>query len=77
MNTQPKTSKLLDPAVRMPPLAHWPDKSVPFDIGNSAAADWLTRQPNIRQWLFEAVRWRELIVFDTEMGTWHGKEWKA
>jgi len=60
-------------AKKMPPLRH----SVPgqkFDILKSEAAQWLTRQPDIMQIVFESVKNRE-ITYDPEMGTWQGVDY--
>jgi hypothetical protein len=59
---------------RMSPLAHWPDRTRPFDIARSQVVEWLTRQPDVLQWLFQTVQTRKLILFDRRSRTWHGAD---
>jgi hypothetical protein len=57
----------------MPALQH-SQPGEHFDIERSAAAKWLVDQPDVLQWVFDAVRNRKLIVFNPETRTWRGKE---
>lgn len=66
------TRKPILAALTMPPLRHWPNQMLPFDISNSQVIRWLTAQPEVQQWLFDTLRSRKLIVFDAATGLWHG-----
>ena len=65
-------SKLLRVARSMPPLSHWPNKPEAFHILKSEVSEWLANQPDIRQWLFQTVHSRRLIIFDPQTRTWCG-----
>ncbi|MBQ9346046.1 MAG: hypothetical protein IJT94_01735 [Oscillibacter sp.] len=39
---------------------------------HSQVADWLCRQPEIRQKIFEMAKDRKVIVYDKASGTWRG-----
>jgi len=67
-----RTPKLLEIATTMPFLPH-SVPGQPFDIMHSGVAAWLVEQPNVRQWLFESVKTRNLIVFDGKLRTWRGR----
>lgn len=68
-----KHSPLWDVAKSMPPLRHSiPGK--PFDISESDAVQWLMRQPEIQQMVFNAVRNQGSIVYDPDTGAWQGIE---
>jgi hypothetical protein len=56
----------------MPPLSHWPDRTKPFDLRQSAVCKWLAAQPDVLNWLFGAVQQRDLILFDRQGRTWRG-----
>jgi hypothetical protein len=71
--TTPQTlSRLLHVAVNMPPLVHYPDRERRFRIEDSPVANWLASQHDLRQWLFNGVATRNLIVFDKSTGLWRG-----
>jgi hypothetical protein len=55
----------------MPPLRH----SVPgekFNIEKSQVVAWLVNQPEVLQWMFDAIRESGRIKFDAESGLWSG-----
>ncbi len=68
-------AKILDCCKTMPRLRHkLPGED--FDIRKSEVVAWLVSQPSIRQFVFNRVAQRGLIVFDRESGTWQGKDSK-
>ena len=69
-----RVSRLLQPALAMPPLEHW-DRAQPFDASNSEVLKWIAAQPELQAWLFEKLRNWRLIVFNRETGLWNGKDW--
>jgi hypothetical protein len=56
----------------MPELAHYVDRARKFRIEDSPVASWLAAQPDLRQWLFNSVATRGLIVFNKATGLWRG-----
>jgi hypothetical protein len=70
-----KHSHNLDTARMMPPLRHKLDGQ-PFDLGASQVLKWIAAQPQLQAWLFERLRNRKLIVFDSAAQKWRGKDWK-
>ena len=43
-----------------------------FDSSKSEVVDWLTSQPEIREWVFEQIRMSGALVYDWVRGTWGG-----
>lgn len=72
MKPKPGASLLLQCVEDMPPCRHWPYQDQPFDINDSEVVRWLSRQPDVQQWLFNTMKSRGLIVFDQARGTWRG-----
>lgn len=68
----------LECAKKMPPLKHKIDGQ-DFDPRKSEVLKWLTQQPDILNYLFDAVRgnqYRESpIVYDPDKGTWKGVDY--
>ena len=64
----------------MPPLAHWPDRSVPFDWDNSQVLAFILplvagdRRHAIS--LFNAAKAKGAIVFDKDSNCWRGLDYK-
>ena len=46
-----------------------------FNIMQSKAAEWLCRQPEVRQYIFDAARETGSIEYDKELGEWRGVDW--
>ena len=70
-----KISKNLLIARKMPPLYH----SIPgkaFDIKNSRVLWWLTKQPEILNYIWNNLKNSGLIVYNKETGKWHGIDFK-
>lgn len=65
---------------KMPPLRHRIDGE-PYDIMKSEVMDWIVKQPEVRQWLYDKVadktggRMPEFIKYDSEKGTWQGVDY--
>lgn len=60
----------------MPPLRHSAgDKK--FDITKSKACQWLIRQPDVLNYVFDKVREEKLIAYDLTTGTWQGIDYQA
>ncbi len=59
---------------QMPAKQHWPDKAKPFKVEDSRAVQWLVRQPEVLEWLFQEMRSAELIGYDEETREWSGQE---
>lgn len=74
-----KLSQRLEVAKKMPPLRH--SLTQPFDPQKSEVVQWLVNQPEILNYLFDAVRgngYRETaIIFDDKTGTWQGIDYEA
>lgn len=72
-----KMSARFECAKKMPPLRHKTTDS--FDPRESEVIQWLIQQPDILNYLFDAVRgnqYRESpIVYDSETGTWRGTDY--
>ena len=51
----------------------YPDQSKPFAIEESDVVAWLIAEPGVRQWLFDTIRDRGLIVYDRFSKTWSGR----
>ncbi len=72
-----EASKQLHSALKMPPLHHKVDVSGgKFDITKSEVSLWLMQQPDIMQYVFTRIKNSGLIVYDSEAGTWQGKDYK-
>jgi hypothetical protein len=65
----------MEAAARMPPLTHWPSGQC-FDIMRSEVAAWLSRQPALRQEIFNLCRRNGAITYDLETRQWRGVEWR-
>ena len=63
----------MEAARKMPPLSHFV-RGEPFDIMRSKAAEWLSRQPEIRQWLWNIAKKHGSIILDLENHVWHGAD---
>ncbi len=70
---QIKSEKVKAAIRSMPPLSHWPDKSVEFDVTKSPMMQWVAQQPEVMAWLYDAIRETgELTAFNPETGLWAG-----
>lgn len=58
-------------AKEMPPLPH-SKSGISFSVFESEVVRWLTEQPEILQYLFDKVRSRGYIVYDSETKMWRG-----
>ena len=58
-------------ARRMPPLPHFVHGR-PFNIMESQAAEWLSRQPEIRQRIWNDAKKDGAIFLDPSTGMWRG-----
>ena len=68
-----KYSKAFHKVCLMPKnLAHWPDRSQPFDPSKSEVVAWLVAQPEIQNYLFDKCHNSGAICFDSESQTWRG-----
>ncbi len=72
-----KKSQKLERAAVMPYLPHSPPAGQPFDWSTSEVADWLTRQPELRQYLFDRCVRAGVIVYNKPSGMWHGRDVKG
>jgi hypothetical protein len=71
-----KVTPALRVAAKMPLLAHHrPGER--FHISNSEVVQWLVRQPEVQQEIFNWAKNNNSIVLDIETGCWHGAAWKA
>jgi len=61
---------------KMPSLVHW-DRNQPFDIMKSEVVEWLIKQPDVRQFLFDRVKGTGMITFDEKLGKWRGVDDQA
>jgi hypothetical protein len=68
-----KISKASLKARQMPPLPH-STKNQSFNINNSQAAQWLSRQPEILNAIFQYYKEQEAIIYDPDTGTWSGAD---
>jgi len=64
----------MEAARKMPPLPHFVRGEPSFDIMRSKAAEWLSRQPEIRQWLWNIAKKHGSIILDLENHVWHGAD---
>ncbi len=60
-------------ASMMPPLRH--KTTEPFDVMQSEVCDWLCRQPQIRQLVFDMAKSTGLIEYDADDGVWYGTDY--
>ena len=65
-------NEYLDKAAKMPELAHYPNKELPYDVMKSDVAAWLIEQPEAREWLCAAARSYGAIVYDADANKWRG-----
>ena len=59
---------------QMPPLRHSVDGEE-FDIAESEAARWISRQPEVMQKIFDTARYRGVIEYNPETGKWQGVDY--
>ena len=70
-----KRSKLLEAAYKMPPLYH----TIPgekFDIRKSRVIWWLTKQPDILNWLWNNISQSGMVAYNPETGKWQGVDYE-
>ncbi len=78
--TEKNISKKLQCVKKMPPLKHNVGNGK-FDITKSEVTQWLIRQPEIMQWIFDHANNMQrhgeelLIKFNPETGTWQGVDY--
>lgn len=61
----------------MPPLDHHPMRPAPWTARDSEVIRWLASADAGGNWLFQALRDAEAIVFDPVAKTWSGAEYVA
>jgi hypothetical protein len=71
-----RVSLALKAAAKMPPLTHWPPAGHGFDIMRSEVVDWLIKQPEIRQSIFNYCKRSGVIEYDVESRCWRGVDWR-
>jgi len=57
----------------MPVLTHH-EPGTEFDWQNSAVADWIVNQDEVRAYLFDKLSQAGLIVYDPDTCTWRGHD---
>lgn len=68
-----KKDKRLLVARNMPPLTHKIENEC-FDIYKSEVVQWLIKQPELLNYIFDQVKKKE-IVYDPETGKWQGVDY--
>ena len=63
-------------AKQMPALRH-KKTNEDFDVKQSAVCNWLAKQPEVMQKLFEMAKNKGLIVYDSQTGMWQGVDYAA
>jgi hypothetical protein len=61
----------------MPPLWHFPPNGQPFDVMKSEVVQWMLKQPEIAQTVFNMAKRHGMIVYDLESKTWRGIRWRG
>ncbi len=61
----------LEDVKKMPPLRHTAEDGT-FDIACSEAAKWIVSRPGVMQKIFDTARYRGVIKYDADTGTWQG-----
>ena len=67
-------SKKLNAARHMPPLVH-NTSGEKFDIRKSQVMQWLLKNPDILNYLWDHVRQSGNVVYDSNTGTWQGVDY--
>ena len=72
----PKKMKydFLDCVKQMPPLKH-SVSGKKFDITESEAAAWISKQPEVVQKVFDMARYHGVIEYDSDTGMWQGVDY--
>ena len=65
----------LNCAKQMPALAH-KNKNGEFDVKKSEVCNWLVKQPDIAQKVFNMAMNNRVIKFDSETGKWQGVDYE-
>lgn len=68
-------SKNLEVAKYMPPLRH----SIPgqeFDINKSEVVQWLLKQPDILNYIWNNIKNSEDVIYNTSAGKWQGIDYE-
>ncbi|WP_199883997.1 hypothetical protein [Anaerosinus massiliensis] len=64
-------SKIMEVAKFMPPLRHSiPDQE--FDVRNSEVLNWLVKQPEILNYVWNNIKSSGAIIYDQRAGRWMG-----
>lgn len=73
-----KMSRKFECVKKMPPLRHKKENE-PFDPRKSEVIHWLIEQPDILNYLFDAVHGNQFrespIIYDPETGLWQGVDY--
>lgn len=69
--TRKNISKNLQVVEKMPPLKHRA-QGTDFNIIKSEVVQWLIKQPEVLQYLFDYINNTHLINYNSETGTWQG-----
>lgn len=64
----------LEGVKKMPPLRHTAEDGT-FDVACSEAAKWIVSQPGVMQKIFDTARYRGVIEYDADTGTWQGVDY--
>ncbi|BBB91033.1 MAG TPA: hypothetical protein PKA28_10700 [Methylomusa anaerophila] len=70
-----KISKNLEVAKLLPPLKH-SFEGKEFDIKNSEVMQWLTKRPEILNYVWNNIKNSGAVVFDSQAGKWQGIDYE-
>ena len=66
-----KKSKLLEVGKEMPLLYHsFPDE--PYDPTQSQVLEWISKQPELMEWIFRQLKSAGYVVYDSQWEAWRG-----
>ena len=70
-NMARKKSKLLEVGKEMPLLYHrFPDEE--YDPTQSQVLEWISKQPELMEWIFAQLKSTGYIVYDSQWQAWRG-----
>lgn len=70
-----KKSELLEVAKNMPMNFHRLP-GMGYDPDKSKVLDWIANQPELLEWIFQQLRSTGYIVYDPQLGAWHGVDFR-
>ena len=70
-----RKSKIFDIARKMPPLNHSVKGEV-FDIRKSQVLQWLIKQPEVLNYIWNKLKNSGDVIYDEKSGTWRGADYK-